>query len=73
MSCTDGDVRLENETTFEMEGAAGIGGRVEVCCSNIYYPVCDEGWTDQNAAVVCTNTGTSSSSYRKYIPFRLSA
>ena len=33
------------------------GGRVEVCYNGVYYPVCDEGWTERDSLVVCNNVG----------------
>lgn len=30
---------------------------MEVCYNNIYYPVCDLGWTERDAVVVCNNVG----------------
>ena len=58
--CSDGEVRLENVTyTFVVESYS-IGGRVEVCYNGTYYPVCDEGWTDNDATVACSNVGYSS-------------
>ena len=40
---------------------------MEVCYNGTYRPVCDENWNDTEAAVVCTNMGYSSPSYRKYL------
>ena len=31
--------------------------RVEVCYNQTYHPVCDDGWTDNDAAVVCITWG----------------
>ena len=33
------------------------GGRVEVCYNTTYHHVCDEGWADNEATVVCRYMG----------------
>ena len=44
--CANGDVRLMNGTTpYE--------GRVEICYDGVWGSVCDSGWNDQDAAIVC--------------------
>ena len=63
--CSDGDTRLENSTYLYSSTTYSYGGRVEVCYSGIYHPVCDEGWTDNDAVVVCNSVGYSSDFYRK--------
>ena len=30
---------------------------MEVCYNSIFYPVCDLGWTERDAIVVCNNVG----------------
>ena len=65
MPCYNGDVRLENSTYSYIDGNNYYGGRVEVCYNGTYRPVCDEDWTYSEAAVVCTNMGYGSPSYRK--------
>ena len=58
-SCYEGEVRLENSTYTYYNGTSSYGGRVEVCYNDTFYPVCDEGWTDSDAAVACNNIGYS--------------
>uniref|UniRef100_A0A1X7TY56 SRCR domain-containing protein n=1 Tax=Amphimedon queenslandica TaxID=400682 RepID=A0A1X7TY56_AMPQE len=49
-SCTTGDIRLVGGTTaFE--------GRVEVCISNVWGTVCDDGWTVEDSNVACKKAG----------------
>ena len=49
-SCVEGDVRL-------MGGSDAKEGRVEVCRNNGWGTVCNDGWTEENTLVVCTQLG----------------
>jgi hypothetical protein len=63
--CYDGQLLFENTTSsYTDDGYYVYGGRVEVCYNGTYGPVCDEGWTDNDAAVVCMNMGYNSPYYR---------
>ena len=50
--CLDGDIRLA-------EGSTPQEGRVEVCKSNVWGTVCDDGWNREDARVVCRQLGYS--------------
>ena len=50
--CKDGGVRLSG-------GRSKNKGRVEVCVENRYGTVCDQSWSDADAAVVCSQLGFS--------------
>ena len=64
--CYDGEVRLENSTYSYYDGrGSSYGGRVEVCYSGAFYPVCDDGWTNNEATVICKYIGYGLPYYRK--------
>ena len=48
--CVSGDVHL-------LDGSESSNGRVEVCVNGQWFDVCDNGWTDEDAEVVCTQLG----------------
>ena len=49
-SCTDGAVRLRNGYLFGE-------GRLEICVNNAWGTVCDDGWDNADASVVCRQLG----------------
>lgn len=49
-NCVDGDVRLVN-------GSAPYEGRVEICYDGVWGSVCDSGWDNRDASIVCLQMG----------------
>ena len=52
-ACYDGEVRLRG-------GFDENQGRVEICFSGVWGTVCDNGWDDSDADIVCTQLGLRS-------------
>ncbi|CAI7991475.1 Deleted in malignant brain tumors 1 protein [Geodia barretti] len=63
-ACYDGQIRFENTNYSYVNGLYSYGGRVEVCSGDVYHPVCDEGWTENDATVVCRYIGYGAPYYR---------
>lgn len=55
--CADGEVRL-------VDGSSGLNGTVEVCVGEMWRTVCNVGWDDVDASVVCNQLGHSQCMYR---------
>lgn len=50
--CFGGDIRL-------LEGNTPLEGRIEVCLNNVWGTVCNNGWSNTDASVVCRQLGYS--------------
>ena len=62
--CYDGQVQLR-EITFAStaDGYNYTEGLVEVCINETYTAICDEGWDNNAAAVVCRSLGLNAPYY----------
>ena len=52
IECTSGEVKL-------VGGQIASEGRLEVCVDGFWGTVCDEGWDEEDALVVCRQLGLS--------------
>ena len=58
--CTSGDVRLAGS------GSSSTQGRVELCHNNQWGTICDNGWGNSDAEVICKQLKYNNSSYGKF-------
>ena len=55
MMCMDGDIRLANQTSgYSSDNRMYIQGFVEICYSDSYGAICEDGWDNLDARVVCS-------------------
>ena len=67
VSCVDGSVRLQNPDassesqlpSYDLIKDQVSRGIVEVCVNGSYSRVCDDGWDNRDASVVCRQMGFS--------------
>ena len=57
-NCTNGDIRLA-------DGDNEYQGRVEVCLHGNWGTVCDDGWDNRDAGVVCNQLGYTGGMWKK--------
>ena len=48
--CEEGDIRLQG-------GSSELEGRVEICINETWSTICDNGWSINDANVVCQQLG----------------
>ena len=65
-ACIDGPVRVvDYDFNYNYDDYV-LRGRIEVCYNGTYYPLCEEGWTGDDAAVMCKYWGYYPPYFRKY-------
>ena len=42
-----------------LEGSTTLEGRVEICLNSVWGTVCDDGWGNTDASIVCRQLGLS--------------
>lgn len=58
-TCDEGAIRLINGSQ-----TAVLAGRIEICINNQWSAICNQGWSDFDAAVACRQLGQSTISPR---------
>ena len=58
-NCTDGEIRLVEIDSDDVQGGDTVRGRVEICFGRVWGTVCDNNWDFSDAAVVCRQLGFS--------------
>ena len=65
-ACSEGNIRLGNYTSgIDDDGSFYQQGRVEVCMDGVYGAICDIGWDDLDAEVICRSMGYNTPFYGK--------
>ena len=66
-ACPEGSFQLGNFTTdVDENGRIYQQGRVQVCMNGVYGAICDIGWDDLDAQVVCRNLGFDTPQYGEF-------
>ena len=53
-SCEEGAIRLRNGSQVSV-----LAGRIEICINNQWSAICNDGWSNFDAAVACRQLGQS--------------
>ena len=70
-SCPQFDLRLSNDTTYTIEGFYQVTeGNVETCINGTYSSICDVGWDDVEAQLICNALDFPEPFYRKLTIYR---
>ncbi len=60
VTCFEGHVQLITNDDFIDDSFLSPVGRVEICLNGKYGTICGDGWSDEDASVVCRQLGFSS-------------
>ena len=66
-NCSDGDIRLVNGTTVSL-----LEGRVEVCINNAWGTVCDRRFSEDDANIICRQTGHRHNGMSQFVDAQIS-
>ena len=67
-TCQQFDLRLTNQTTYTTQGFYQVNeGNVETCINGSYHSICDIGFDDVEAQLICNALGYSAPFYRKLV------
>jgi len=56
-NCTDGEIRLVEIASDDVQQEDIVRGRVEICFGRVWGTVCDTNWDFNVGAVVCRQLG----------------
>ena len=66
--CNDFDLRLGNtSSSFQGTNLVYYAGTVETCFNGSYFSICDIGWDDVEAQLICNALGLIEPYYRKLV------
>ena len=63
--CNDFDLTLENISFFLQDSYVVYAGNVETCINGTYFSICDIGWDDVEAQLICNALGLVEPYFRK--------
>ena len=66
-SCNDFDLRLANMSFVLVDNSSAVTGNVETCFGGSYFSICDVGWDDVEAQLVCNVLGYAEPLFRKFV------
>ena len=72
LTCTEFDLRTKNTTSMLIKGFYHVyEANVEICINGTYVAICDLGWDDMEAQMICNALGYSKPEYRMLVAKRV--